>query len=135
MDDNAELESFRQKWREEVTQRSKAPVASTSASQPTIASSTRKSHLPPSQHEAANRKEEDFDDDHHTGFDGIVQQTQQLSLRTAEDDSFHNPPQREPQSALEHFEKAVEKEAEGKLGDSLAHYRRAYRVSSLTGRV
>jgi F-box protein 9 len=30
---------------------------------------------------------------------------------------------------LEHFERAVEKEAAGKLGDSLQHYRKAYRVS------
>jgi F-box protein 9 len=37
---------------------------------------------------------------------------------------------REPQSALEHYEKAVERETQGNLGDSLSHYRKAYRVSS-----
>lgn len=34
----------------------------------------------------------------------------------------------EPVSALEHYEKAVEKEALGSLGDSLRHYRTAFRV-------
>ena len=40
--------------------------------------------------------------------------------------------QKEPRSALEHFEKAVEKEAEGSLGDSLDLYRKAYRVGSVS---
>ncbi|CAK7220759.1 hypothetical protein SCUCBS95973_004271 [Sporothrix curviconia] len=37
---------------------------------------------------------------------------------------------REPKSALEHYEKAVEKEAMGSLGDSLKHYRTAFRMDS-----
>lgn len=35
----------------------------------------------------------------------------------------------EPRSALEHYEKAVEKESEGRLGDSLSLYRKAFKVS------
>ena len=35
---------------------------------------------------------------------------------------------KEPRSALEHYERAVEKEDQGNLGDSLSHYRKAYRV-------
>ena len=31
-------------------------------------------------------------------------------------------------SALDHFETALEKESQGSLGDSLSHYRKAYRV-------
>ena len=34
----------------------------------------------------------------------------------------------EPSSALEHYEKAVEKETHGQLGDSLKHYRKAFKV-------
>jgi F-box protein 9 len=34
----------------------------------------------------------------------------------------------EPVSALEHYEKAVEREVAGKLGDSLSLYRKAFRV-------
>lgn len=40
----------------------------------------------------------------------------------------------EPESALEHYEKAVEKEALGSLGDSLRHYRTAFRVSGSPSR-
>ena len=39
---------------------------------------------------------------------------------------------KEPKSALEHYEKAVEKEAMGSLGDSLKHYRTAFRVCLLS---
>jgi F-box protein 9 len=35
---------------------------------------------------------------------------------------------REPRSALEHYEKAVERESQGNLGDSLDLYRKAFRV-------
>jgi F-box protein 9 len=37
----------------------------------------------------------------------------------------------EPVSALDHYEKAVEREAAGKLGDSLSLYRKAFRVRRL----
>lgn len=38
----------------------------------------------------------------------------------------------EPSSALEHYERAVEKENSGSLGDSLLHYRKAFRVGYTT---
>ncbi|CAK7268433.1 hypothetical protein SEPCBS57363_003093 [Sporothrix epigloea] len=38
--------------------------------------------------------------------------------------------EQEPKSALEHYERAVEKEALGSLGDSLKHYRTAFRMDS-----
>ena len=37
---------------------------------------------------------------------------------------------KEPRSALEHYERAVEKESQGNLGDSLSHYRQAYRLDA-----
>jgi F-box protein 9 len=45
-----------------------------------------------------------------------------------DEDGFTRRDTAEPNTALEHFERAVEKEAAGKLGDSLQHYRKAYRV-------
>ena len=36
--------------------------------------------------------------------------------------------EREPESALEHYEKAVERETQGQLGDSLDLYRKAFKV-------
>lgn len=41
---------------------------------------------------------------------------------------IHPSNKREPHSALDHYELAVERESEGSLGDSLNHYRKAYRV-------
>ena len=37
---------------------------------------------------------------------------------------------RQPQTALEHYEKAVEREGQGSLGDSLNLYRKAFRMDS-----
>lgn len=39
---------------------------------------------------------------------------------------------KEPVSALEHYEKAVERESAGSLGDSLRLYRKAFRVSGVS---
>jgi F-box protein 9 len=131
MDDNAELESFRRKWREEVSQRNRALVTRSPTDQPVIASSGNQRRLLATRLEASSRAEEEFDDRNDSAFDVIVQQTQQLGFHNAEDAQHQNSPSQKPYSALEHFEKAVEKEAEGQLGDSLSHYRMAYRVNTL----
>jgi F-box protein 9 len=76
----------------------------------------------------------------------LIQRTETLSLRQVDDTADANAvvgdadddeftPKRaaavaEPVSALEHFESAVEKERQGKLGDSLSHYRKAYRLDA-----
>jgi len=136
MADNAELESFRRQWREEVAQRTKhtrpePPKPREPA--PTSTSTGRLGQFPPTRHEASARKEEEEDDDGllapPADQEEIVQHIGQLSL--ADEDVFHSRvPEKEPSSALEHFEKAVQKEEEGSLGDSLQLYRKAYRVRS-----
>jgi F-box protein 9 len=132
MEDNAELESFRRQWREEVSRRSKpkAPPAATPA--PTAPPPTR---LPPTRHEASHRNEVEEEGPPLASFDPeeLAQQVGELSVESTEDDDFSRRRVIEPTSALEHFERAVEKEAEGNLGDSLSHYRKAYRVSSRHG--
>lgn len=126
MEDNAELESFRRQWREEVARRNKhshhEPVQ-----QP------KPPRFPPTRHAAADRKEEE--EEYEPDQSEIVSKVEQLHLQpetpapgTADEDAFHSGPQHEPSSALEHFERAVQREAEGSLGDSLQHYRKAYRV-------
>jgi F-box protein 9 len=57
-------------------------------------------------------------------FDGA---SKQLS-RTIADDGGPSE-QKQLVSALDHYEEAMEKEAQGNMGDSLHLYRRAYRVS------
>jgi F-box protein 9 len=133
MEDNAELESFRRQWREEVsrkTQTTNAPGPSRTT--PNRAAIAQPQQYPPTRHEASARKD-DEDEEGPASYDQneIVQGLDRLSLaKPEEEDVFHSrKPRAEPRSALEHFERAVEREAEGNLGDSLQHYRKAYRVS------
>lgn len=141
MEDNAELESFRRQWREEVSRRSgkgrseTTPQTRAPAPAPAPATSTptaRLGQFPPTRHEAFDRKEDEEEEDEApttANQEEIVQQVGQLSLGATDEDAF-NPqgPEKEPSSAVEHFEKAVQKEEEGSLGDSLQLYRKAYRV-------
>ncbi|KAF5859589.1 F-box only protein 9 [Aspergillus alliaceus] len=131
MENSAELESFRRQWREEVAHRTKTNNSSTLQAKPTTStSSVRPSQFPPARHEAAQRKEEDEEGTAAFGTTEIVQGVGQLNI-AHDEDAFHSQEARkEPTSALEHFERAVEKEAEGNLGDSLQHYRKAYRLDS-----
>lgn len=131
MDDNAELESFRREWREEVARRSKP--RSTQAV-PQAAAAPPPTRLPPTHHAAADRKDLEEEGPPPASFDPeeLAQQVGELSVqpeKEADEDEFTRRDVMEPNTALEHFERAVEKEAAGKLGDSLQHYRKAYRVS------
>ncbi|KAI4655954.1 hypothetical protein J4E93_000670 [Alternaria ventricosa] len=136
----AELESFRQKWREEVTARAKgkAPASSASAKPTATSSSTGKPH--PSKSNAQDAQ-------HHT-------RARSLSLEGGDEVNsytYHNLGEKqhgrrldetsaqtaaaiaeeaEPRSALEHYEKAVEKESQGSLGDSVDLYRKAFKLDS-----
>ncbi|KAL4975879.1 hypothetical protein BDW66DRAFT_63167 [Aspergillus desertorum] len=137
MEDNAELESFRRQWREEVSRKTQPNIASTSSrTTPSRAATAQPRQFPPTRHEASTRKDEGDEE----GEEGppsytqneIVQGLDRLSLvKLEEEDAFHpRKPRAEPRSALEHFERAVEREAEGNLGDSLQHYRKAYRLDA-----
>lgn len=141
MEDNAELESFRREWREEVARRSKPRAAPQATSHTTSVLSTASApvspptRLPPTHHAAADRKDLEEEGPGPASFDleELAQQVGQLSVKQEEEedeDGFARRTVKEPDSALEHFERAVEKEAAGNLGDSLQHYRKAYRVSS-----
>ncbi|KAA8650458.1 hypothetical protein EYZ11_000830 [Aspergillus tanneri] len=133
MEDNAELESFRRQWREEVARRSKQTHHQTSHPKPSASSiQARPSQFPPTLQETSERKEiEEVGTGALDQSEIVVQGVSQLSFGTADEDAFHSRgPREEPKSALEHFERAVEKEAEGNLGDSLQHYRKAYRLDA-----
>jgi F-box protein 9 len=135
----AELENFRQQWREEVSAKTRgksqqSTVAATKAPQAASSSSlsgkphvTKSSVTEASQH-ARHRSVEEIDEyEPHLYPDlGEAQHGRRL-------DETNIPPaasgSKEPQSALEHYEKAVEKESQGSLGDSVNLYRKAFRVS------
>lgn len=56
------------------------------------------------------------------------EQVEPVRIQDADDDEFSRLGRDEPTTALEHYERAVEKEGQGKLGDSLTHYRRAFKL-------
>ena len=139
---NPELETFRQKWREEVTARSKGasghqqsrparPAAVKSASQLKLTGP------PAATREPRSEEQENVEDELASSYHDLDDKDDARRLgETGEGVHPSNDSNREPRSALEHFEKGVEKEAQGNLGDSLNHYRRAYRVispSSISG--
>lgn len=116
-DSNPELESFRQQWRAEVSARSQAdrPKTTKPVRKPppisSLSSTTTTKTLKPL------KEEEEAEEPGRTFGDAPV--------RDELPESFKG---KEPQSALEHYEKAVEREDQGSLGDSLSLYRKAFRV-------
>jgi hypothetical protein len=135
-ENEAELEAFRRRWREEVQSRNKNPQTPQSpervkphprrkstvqSSKPAVhasSSSAKKAddvdydHFVPQPYHDLPNKEEAF----RLGAEGQGQEQERAK-------ALH-----EPSSALEHYEKAVEKETHGQLGDSLNHYRKAFKV-------
>lgn len=133
---NPDLESFRQKWQDEVNARSKSHAPryrghEAQAQPEKVVVSKPVNALPPSEvHEQevepspgisaqANHDLEDKDDARRLGIDGS---------RDVPGDQAAE----EPKSALEYYEKATERENQGKLGDSVDLYRKAFRVSFCT---
>ena len=134
-----ELESFRRQWQQEVSSRNRGSIPSSSS----IPSSQQ---FPP--RTLGNSKDDSTkfvplpraepkhgaEDDTVPGWNFDHVEEQEEARKLGESGSGVHPesrPVKEPQSALEHYERAVEREGQGKLGDSLAHYRRAFRVSKV----
>lgn len=132
---NPELESFRRQWQEEVSSRSRGKQASNKSKPLRLEARTydkggRAGHrviVPPSGEKPGDDDDhiEDLDvrayHDVHGNEDGRILGDQESTAGEVNSNS-------EPQSALEHYEKAVERETQGNLGDSLTLYRKAYRV-------
>jgi F-box protein 9 len=136
---SAELESFRQQWRDEVTARLKGKnAAGATAGEAASARKSQAHSKEPSRVLATPLSPPARQSQAHAADDTARFEAAPApaSVSTGPALSRNNEPsskapvlRQEPSnSALEHFEKAVEKEAQGKLGDSLMHYRQAYRV-------
>jgi len=127
----AELESFRQQWREEVSARSKSKVTSSTAPRKAAGgSSTRpqapKSTLPEIPIGKPQERIEELDEVEHPTYRDVG--GKESGRRLGDLGSSSAQPNKEPRSALEHYEQAVEKESQGSLGDSVNLYRKAFRV-------
>ncbi|KAK5114362.1 hypothetical protein LTR62_002614 [Meristemomyces frigidus] len=135
----AELEVFRQRWRDEVTARNRRPgvtdrvglsapqraakdirAAAASASQPTAGPAT------------ARRKDaSDFSEElEPKAYHDLPDKEEVLRLGAEAQGHERAALFKEPSTALEHYEHAVDKETTGQLGDSIAHYRKAFRLDS-----
>lgn len=134
---NDELESFRRQWREEVSARARGVATSLpkpqQAAQPLPTASS--DHKLSPRHLAADQvDEEELETTDGTAAlqknEELEEHMRTLHVTSRDDDSFHHQPEKPPTSALEHFEAAAQKEAQGNLGSSLDLYRKAYRVTS-----
>lgn len=124
-----ELAAFRQRWLEEVKRKqpasaAPAPVKTAQAS----SSKAPKSKGPDVPSHARHHSEEIDEATPHVYRDlGDKQHGRRLDESSAQA-AAAVAGSAEPQSALEHYERAVEKETQGSLGDSLNLYRKAFKV-------
>lgn len=137
-DSASALEQFRQQWREEVNARSKkpekrheAPSGPSKARRGSESKPDRPLNRPPTRHPIADIKD---DSEHESGAETtnsrLVERVEKLQVDDVDRDEFHVQSTKPPETALEHFERAVEKEGQGNLGESLTHYRRAYKLDA-----
>ncbi|KAK6443038.1 hypothetical protein LTR95_000752 [Oleoguttula sp. CCFEE 5521] len=127
----AELAAFRQRWREEVTARNKKPEAL--LNKPTAQRRKASVHAPPTVPVPSNARRRD--ETHEVDFAPVAyhdlpDKEDRLKLGTEGQNHDRDANPAEPSSALEHFERAVERESSGMLGDSLKHYRQAFRIDA-----
>lgn len=134
---STELETFRKQWQEEVSARAKV---SSSSSSKTLATpfdflsqgNDKKVTSPPRVHSILS--DQTKNGEHADGLDPRVdhdieeKDTRQDSGEGLKVIHEKKETEDEPSSALEHYEQAVERESQGNLGDSLKHYRKAFRV-------
>ncbi|AEO65953.1 uncharacterized protein THITE_2150148 [Thermothielavioides terrestris NRRL 8126] len=142
---NPELESFREQWKAEVRakravpgpsrqqqqqqqqqQPQQAAPAGPSASHAATASRQQPRGKPPKPTKKAPTQDQDDDYVQSQSFDEPAASGPVAASLDRRQPEAAEPG--EPVSALEHYEKAVEKEAAGKLGDSLRLYRKAFRM-------
>ena len=134
-DTTEELERFRQQWQQEVTQRTKSSPSTS------LNKSARPPRLPQISSEAISpeqptppllrrktREDEGYvEETWEEGYHDLDNKDEARRLGES-GDRIHPSNRQEPRSALDHYELAVEREAQGSLGDSLNHYRKAYKV-------
>ena len=129
-DAEAELERFRDQWRAEVTrnkQRQGVPPAESSANRP-----QKKRDVAPQSTAgpsvARRREVQDLSEEvEPRAYHDLPDKEEALRLGV-EGSSDGRKAFQEPSTALEHYEHAVEKETQGHLGDSIKHYRKAFKV-------
>ncbi|KAL7787829.1 hypothetical protein V8C37DRAFT_389691 [Trichoderma ceciliae] len=136
---NSELESFRRKWisdlqsrRESVGSLSQQHEASSSSSAAALVANSRpRKHTGPSSPTASKKNFPAIEDDeyylHGQSFDALPPPSSSGHLLSDVPGKHVEKPL---VSALDHYEEAMEKEAQGNMGESLRLYRKAYRLDN-----
>ena len=131
-DTNGELERFRRQWQEEVIARSRGVASPGKSARPVAPLQRNGGTIQPGRTAAptfhkAYRETEEVEELGDHSYHDLENKDETRKLGEA-GDGVYPKTREEPTSALEHYERAVERETEGNLGDSLNHYRKAYRV-------
>ena len=135
--DQSELESFRRQWREEVAAKTKQPDGPSrrgAASKPGPSGPGRplKRNLPSMTSRQAAKDDVEGPDLEGQAYHDLEDKEEHLKLSNDTPGARDAAKGKEPRSALEHYERAVERETQGSLGDSVSHYRKAFKVYTLT---
>ncbi len=135
-DTNHELERFRTQWREEVTARAKGTTKRSDDKASRLALSAKATYKqtpapppPPAATASITHDEDEGDRIDPKAYHDLDDSDDRRRLNsTRNPSSLDEEAGSSSRSALEHYEKAVERESQGNLGDSLNLYRKAYRV-------
>ncbi len=131
----AELDRFRREWKQEVSAQNKLKNKPTerldrTGNQPSSSKQNVSKRTGPSfarsQHSGDTLDASDEVDlqSHHD------LEEKETGRKLWDDQHGQSGKQREPRTALEHYEQAVEKEGQGSLGDSVRLYRKAFRLDA-----
>lgn len=126
----SELDRFRENWRAEVARdRVSRPVTSSpdlAAPKRSVKQQAQQRDTPQigSSRTAAHDYSEELEP---KSYHDLPDKEEHLKLVNAGQDHDRDL-FKEPETALEHYERAVEREAQGQLGESLKHYRQAFKV-------
>ncbi|KAF2459452.1 hypothetical protein BDY21DRAFT_419996 [Lineolata rhizophorae] len=133
-----ELESFRRQWKEEVSARAKSNAAASPSS--SHAESPKSTASGSASHAAKRSKAPTIPSSARSELQGSLEEFQPRSYhdiepnetghRLGDPGSSSCAARKEPVSALEHYEKAAERERLGSLGDSVSLYRKAFKLDS-----
>lgn len=134
---NEELERFRLQWQQEVSTRRRRESRSSAGAGPSTAALEPPAGPTSPGGQGPNLRTATAKDGYHDGWlDGGSYDFDDLEAREEarrlgkSGTGIHPESKREPQTALEHFERAVEKEGQGNMQESLIHYRKAYKVGT-----
>ena len=130
---NPDLESFRNQWREEVFKRQALPTRPGGNAQTSHSGGPSKAPNSTAKSPALRDSKDAARDDDYASrtydFDDLEAKEEARKLGTSSSGVHPEASSSvEPISALDHYEKAVERESQGQLGESLNLYRKAFRV-------